>query len=126
MLSPGHHLIAYEFREGPPMNTSDLNPDFFCEIITYLLENKLEKVLGLQVIQGQKFEEMVEFVLKGSGTVMLYSSEVTYRRPYKVTKWRVDRNNSIVEFNGGESHALLQRELIKSLRVANLLQTSRD
>jgi hypothetical protein len=105
MLSPDNRLVAYEYREGPPNEIAGTDPAFFQELIDYLQKNALASVLGLQVLCGEPSEQMVEFVLKDVGTVMLDASEAKYGGIYRVTGWHADQKDGIVNFSGSESHA---------------------
>lgn len=40
-LSPDGRLVAYEYREGPPINVGDIDPSFFEDVFRYLLEHSL-------------------------------------------------------------------------------------
>ncbi|RHZ48873.1 uncharacterized protein CDV56_100296 [Aspergillus thermomutatus] len=43
-------LVAYEYREGPPINVSEIDPSFFEDIFRYLLEHNLTDIFGLQAL----------------------------------------------------------------------------
>lgn len=46
-LSPDGRLVAYEYREGPPINVSDIDLSFFEDVFRYLLEHNLIDIFGL-------------------------------------------------------------------------------
>ncbi|KAI9764295.1 MAG: hypothetical protein M1840_008586 [Geoglossum simile] len=105
MLFPGQRLVAYEYREGPPNDIAGTNSAFFEELIEYLHNHALASVLGLQVLYEGQSKQMVEFVLKDVGTVMLDVSEAKYGTISRVTGWVVSGEGGLVEFKGAEAHA---------------------
>jgi len=104
MLAPHNRLIAYEYREGPPCDVTDINPAFFDDVVKYLQMNNLATLIGLQVLQTPT-KPMVEFVLQDTCTVMLYDSDASYGKIYRITGWSTGGEDGIVSFSGQESHA---------------------
>lgn len=104
-ISGDGHLVAYECRDGRPVDFESVNPAFFHEFIYYLRTKGLTNVLGLQVLDKEPWKEMVEIVLQDSGTVMLNAESVKIGSKYKVTGWVTRVGDGMVTFKGGESHA---------------------
>lgn len=96
-------VVAYEYREGSPINMDTADDQFIKDFFTYLSGNGLANVLGLQLLHGVSSNPIVEFVLENSGTVMLDAAEVRHGGLYRCTGWSVTAGGT--EFNGGESHA---------------------
>ncbi|KAF9730274.1 hypothetical protein PMIN04_012889 [Paraphaeosphaeria minitans] len=99
-------LVAYEYREGRPADMTDVKPDFFHEVIQYLQSNKLEHLLGLQVLSNEPQEKLAEFVLgANAGTVMIKETEANYGHIYRVTGWAFDQEDGIISCKGNDVHA---------------------
>lgn len=99
-------FIAYEYREGPTVDLSDIKPEFFHDVVEYLQANGLQDVLGLQVLTADCSEKMAEFDLgAGAGTIMLKDSDAKYGRVYRVTGWVFEERDGIVSCKGNDVHA---------------------
>ncbi|KAJ5111796.1 hypothetical protein NUU61_001426 [Penicillium alfredii] len=103
-LSTDGKLEAYEYREGPPINVSEVDPSFFEELFGYLLEHNLTDVFGLQALHGS-FSPMIELVLGNSGTVMLNEDQAQYGKVYRATGWSIDHDRESEGLTDGEKHA---------------------
>jgi hypothetical protein len=104
-LSKDGKLVAYEYREGPPIDISKIDSSFFDEIFRYLVENNLTDTIGLQALSHGPSSPMIELVLGNTGTVMLDEAQAQYGRIYRVTGWHVDHDCEGEELKDGEKHA---------------------
>lgn len=103
-LSTDGKLAAYEYREGRPINVSQINPSFFDEISGYLVENNLTDIIGLQVLSHGPSSPMIELVLGNTSTVMLDEAQAQYGKSYNTTGWHADPDEGD-ELKDGEKHA---------------------
>lgn len=97
-------MEAYEYREGPPINVSEVDPSFFEELFGYLFEHNLTDVFGLQALHGS-FSPIIELVLGNSGTVMLNEGQAQYGKVYRATGWCIDHGRESERLTDGEKHA---------------------
>ncbi|KAI0105207.1 hypothetical protein GGR51DRAFT_519884 [Nemania sp. FL0031] len=110
-MSDSDNFVAYEYREGPPVEFTVDDAVFIRELVQYLLSNKLNKLLGLQVLSpDDEFDgkQMLEFILGPSqGTVMLHEDKANHGGIYRVTGWRARVQDGITSFSEGnaDSHA---------------------
>lgn len=104
-LSTDGKLVAYEYREGPPINVSEIDPSFFNEIFGYLVKNNLTDTIGLQAFFHEPSLPMVELVLGNAGTVMLDEAQAQYGKIYRITGWHVNHDRDGEELKDGEKHA---------------------
>jgi hypothetical protein len=105
-LTGDGRFVAYEYREGPLFNMADVKPEFFHDVIQYLLSNNLENLLGLQVLSNKPQEMLCEFVLgKEAGTVMVKESEANYGRISRVTGWSFEEKDGVISCKGNDVHA---------------------
>jgi hypothetical protein len=104
-LSTDRKLVAYEYREGRPIDVSKIDPSFFDEVFGYLLKNSLTDTFGLQALSQDPSSPMIELVLGNAGTVMLDEAQAQYGKIYRTTGWCVDRDCKSEGLNDGEKHA---------------------
>jgi len=113
VLSSESHFVAYEYREGPAMDTAkQVHSSFFSQLAQHLVQNELAGVLGLQILDRQAAcsETMLEFVLGEQGTAILREQDVNHGGIHRVTGWSFRQNkDGIVSVSGGESHAKTTR-----------------
>lgn len=87
-LLPDERFIAYEYCEGsPPTSLASANSLFFRELTSYLLENKLTDLIGLEVLHEDQPQRMVEFEMNGGATVLLSELEANYGSLDRATGW---------------------------------------
>lgn len=104
-LSTDGKLVAYEYREGPPTDISEIDPSFFAEVFNYLLEHNLTDTFGLQALHHGRSSPMIELVLGHTGTVMLDETQAQYGKIYRTTGWCVDHECETGNLKDGEKHA---------------------
>jgi hypothetical protein len=81
VLSGTDEFIAYEYQQGPAS-------EFFKDLVDYLTINKLQTLLGVQVLSPELCGPMFEFILdEGKGTIMLKAGETKYGDPFRTTGW---------------------------------------
>ena len=109
MISADNSLVAYEYRVGsPPDDVDEIDPAFFIEFINYLLSNKLEGILGLQILEhgSDTQSQRREFIFTGQGTIMLREEDVINAYISRVTGWSAERSiDGTVSMKGIETHA---------------------
>lgn len=102
-------LLAYEYRNGPtPDKIAQIDSGFFHEFTEFLKSNKLEGVVGLEVLEDRLNSQyqMLEFVLADQGTTMLRKEDATNAHIYRVTGWSlVQSEDGTVSMKGNETHA---------------------
>lgn len=86
-LVADNRLVAYEYRNGTPIDMKNVGPDFLCDFIAYLKAYKLENLLGLQAVCDVSGPRMLEFVLGETGTVMLGENSAKHGGIYRTTGW---------------------------------------
>ncbi|KAJ5904802.1 uncharacterized protein N7473_001718 [Penicillium subrubescens] len=104
-LSRDGELVAYEYREGPPEDLSEINTSFFKDVFTYLLDHNLTDTFGLQALHHGPSSPMIELVLGNSGTVMLDEAQAQYGKVYRTTGWYVGNGSESKGLEDGEKHA---------------------
>ena len=105
LLHHSFRILAYEYRVGPMVDISRIDPRFFHSLTEYLHENGLSTVLGLQVLPDWPPPELIEMELREHGTVMLDKSDANHGDPFRVTGWLVHEDDGIVSFKGNETHS---------------------
>ena len=101
-------LLPYEYREGEaPSTARNIGPVFFEELSAYLTSNKLEQLLGLQVLEDRLDSQLhMEFVLAGQATVMIKGEYAAKSDIYRVTGWTfVQEADGLISVKGKETHA---------------------
>lgn len=78
-------MQAYEYRDGPVINFSGVDPTFFQKLIKYLQTKDLTNLLALQVLNEGLPDKMCGFVLKDNGTVMIDERDVKDWTPHCIT-----------------------------------------
>lgn len=102
LTDDGFH--PYEYQAGPAPALSQVDDAFLVELAEFLRRNKLETLIGLQIIDSHP-SQMLELVLP-EGTVMLDVSNVNGCVPTRQTGWKFEVENG--ELRGckvNESHA---------------------
>lgn len=107
VLTPEHDFVAYEYQDGPLPDLSGIDPAFFTEFISYIVDNDLASVLGLQVLIEGVHQSMFELILD-EGTVMLDTAAARNCTTYRQTGWMFElQNGQPLVRVAGEKHALL-------------------
>ncbi len=99
-----HGFHPYEYQAGPAPDLSQVDDAFLVEFAGFLSRNKLETLVGLQIIDPHP-SHMLELVLP-QGTVMLDVSNVSGCVLTRQTGWKFEVENG--ELRGclaNESHA---------------------
>lgn len=104
-LSPDGRLVAYEYREGPPISVGEIDPSFFEDVFRYLLEHNLTDIFGLQALHHGPSSPMIELVLGNAGTVMLDEAQAQYGKIYRTTGWSVGHGRESEGLEDGDKHA---------------------
>lgn len=116
-------FTAYEYRQGPPVNLSDVKPEFFHDVVEYLLENGLNEVLGLQVLTADCSDKMAEFDLgAGGGTIMLRDADANSGGVYRVTGWTFEERDGMVSCKGNDVHSHMINGAHKVFQDSKLLR----
>ncbi|KAF4547158.1 Hypothetical protein D9617_56g096210 [Elsinoe fawcettii] len=103
----GQGFQAYEFQEGPMPDLSSIDATFFVEVIRYLLNHNLTRLLGLQVLVGNISHNMLEFVLP-SGTIMVDERDIRDSVPTRSTGWSfIVADGGIKVCQANETHSLM-------------------
>jgi hypothetical protein len=89
LTDQGFH--PYEYQAGPVPDLSQVGDAFLPELADFLSRNKLETLVGLQIIDPHP-SRMLELVLP-LGTVMLDASNVNGCVPTRQTGWKFDVEN---------------------------------
>ena len=101
-------LLPYEYREGKaPTAAIDTGPVFFEELSAYLTLNKLEQLLGLQVLEERLDSQLLmEFVIAEQATAMIKSEHAAQSDIYRVTGWTFTQTmDGSISVKGKETHA---------------------
>lgn len=110
VLTDNDSFNAYEWREGSPCSIADVDPEFFYTFVRYLRLNKLENLVGLQVLEGYSQENLLEFILGNeAGTVMLQQSEANHGKMFRITGWSFNDEDGIITYNNSETHAATKK-----------------
>ncbi|KAL2014979.1 hypothetical protein VTK56DRAFT_6637 [Thermocarpiscus australiensis] len=83
-----HGFHPYEYQAGPVPDLSQVDDAFFTELADFLNTNKLETLVGLQIIDPHPLH-MLELVLP-QGTIMLDVSSVNGCVPTRRTGWKFE------------------------------------
>lgn len=93
----------YEYQAGPAPDLSQVDDAFLVELAEFLRTNKLETLVGLQIIDPHP-SRMLELVLP-HGTVMLDVSNVNGCVPTRQTGWKFEvENGELRGCQANESH----------------------
>lgn len=102
LTDDGFH--PYEYQAGPAPALSQVDDAFLVELAEFLRRNKLETLVGLQIIDSHP-SQMLELVLP-EGTVMLDVSNVNGCVPTRQTGWKFEvENGELRGCKANESHA---------------------
>lgn len=102
LTNDGFH--PYEYQAGPAPALSQVDVAFLVELAEFLRRNKLETLIGLQIIDPHP-SQMLELVLP-QGTVMLDVSNVNGCVPTRQTGWKFEvENGELRGCKANESHA---------------------
>jgi len=94
----------YEYQAGPVPDLSEVEDSFLAELAVFLSRNKLEAVIGLQIIDPHP-SHMLELVLP-QGTVMMDVSNVNGCVPTRQTGWKFEvENGEVRACQANEMHA---------------------
>ena len=105
MLVDDDKLVAYEYRDGAPIDISAVNSSFFLDFIKYLKLHRLNKLLGLQSLNGMPAINMNEFVIGHTGTVMLADEMINKSGVYRYTGWSIEEKDGQSPFVVRDAHA---------------------
>lgn len=112
-LSADDKLLAYEYREGvPPQSLAGIPAGFFRDLISYLRDNRLESVLGLEILQHSpdSLPDILEYVIDDQATIMIEKNDIIAPRIYCYTGWTFDRAaDGIVSCKGNVAHGSSDR-----------------
>jgi len=99
-LGSNGHFMAYEYGTGPASDMSTFGPKFLCDVVQYLTSNKLDDILGLEILDSAK-ERDVEFDLgKNLGTITFGESHCIPVELYRVTTWLVEEKEGNIRCRG--------------------------
>ncbi|KAL9606942.1 MAG: hypothetical protein Q9167_008094 [Letrouitia subvulpina] len=107
-FTPTHNLLAYEYRTGePPEAVKNLNAAFLNELSAFLLANRLNDLLGLEVLsQSTAFDPHLEFEVAGQATVVVRADHAIHNEIYRITSWTFNaETDGILSVKGNTSHA---------------------
>ena len=108
-------LIAYELQDGPVPDLSGIREQFFVDYVDYLVKNRLENLVGLQILDQShcaENETMWELVLE-HGTIILDAKAVKGCAPTVVTGWKFEVSHS------GEPRVCQQNEVHSKIKTGN-------
>ncbi|KAK0740644.1 hypothetical protein B0T18DRAFT_213528 [Schizothecium vesticola] len=98
-----HGFHPYEYQASPVPDLPQVEDTFLAELAGFLSRNKLETVVGLQIIDRHPFH-MLELVLP-QGTVMLDVSNANGCVPTRQTGWKFEVENGEVRvYQANEVH----------------------
>ncbi|KAK7419096.1 hypothetical protein QQZ08_010999 [Neonectria magnoliae] len=87
-LLPNERFVAYEYCEGSlPNSLAKADSPLFRELRTYLLDNDLANMIGLEVLHEDQQERMVEFEMNGGATVLVPELMANYGSLDRATGW---------------------------------------
>lgn len=101
-------LLPYEYREGEaPTTARDIGLVFFEELSAYLTSNKLEQLLGLQILEERLDSQLhMEYVIAEQATIMIRGEHAAQSNIYRVTGWTfVQEVDGSISVKGTETHA---------------------
>lgn len=99
-LGGNRNFMAYEYGAGPASDVSAVGPELLCDVIQYLTSNKLEGLLGFEILNSAK-ERDVEFDLGDNfSTVTLGESKCIPGELYRVNTWFVEENEGNIRCRG--------------------------
>lgn len=107
-FTSAQNLLAYEYRTGKISEAVKyLSTTFLNELSAYLVANRLNDLLGLEVpSQDTTFDPHIEFEFAGQATVMVRADHATHNEIYRTTGWKFTPElDGIVSVKGNTGHA---------------------
>lgn len=85
--------------------TFDINPDLFRDFANYVVQHKINQLLGLQLIDSEE-SDLVEVEDGAGGTATFHGRDVPDSDHVRITTWVVQKNGGMVSCKGNEGHQI--------------------